>query len=318
MSSGYSKLWGSILTSTVWQEPLHVKIAWITMLALTDAGGYVGASVPGLAHQAGITIAQCEEALAVFLAPDPYSRTREHEGRRIEERDGGWFLLNYEKHRVGDDAEARREANREAVRRHRERKVNERREKSEAAAKRRAESNEGPSGLPPEGAIGNITVTETKKSNAPSLQAEAEAEAEALTTTTHHHHPEAGQTDEPQPVPAIPIDLIAVLPSDDLPFLAILLERVRYPEAWIAELRVALKGMHHKPITGPQLGSAIRQYMGNGAGENPNMKHFSAYIGREARGGAKGKKGGGKGKLEKGRDNLAAFLANDEATPDDN
>jgi hypothetical protein len=98
--AGFTKLWSSIVHSTVWQEPLHVKVTWVTMLALADAQGHVGASIPGLASAAGVTIPQCEESLGKFLAPDPYSGTKEHEGRRIEAEDGGWRLLTYEKHRA--------------------------------------------------------------------------------------------------------------------------------------------------------------------------------------------------------------------------
>ena len=85
----FVKLFGSILDSTVWQEPATTRVVWITMLAMTDESGFVAASVPGLAHRAGVTLEECETALAAFLRPDPYSRTKEHEGRRIEADDGG-------------------------------------------------------------------------------------------------------------------------------------------------------------------------------------------------------------------------------------
>jgi hypothetical protein len=118
--SGYAKLWSSIVHSTVWQEPLPTKVVWVTMLALSDMRGYVGASVPGLAHAAGVTVPECEAALERFLAPDPYSRTKEHEGRRIVVEDGGWRLLTYEKHREAKAEEDRRIQNREAQKRWRE------------------------------------------------------------------------------------------------------------------------------------------------------------------------------------------------------
>ena len=81
--AGYTKLFSSIVLSTVWREPNHVRIVWITMLALAEADGYVGAAVPGLADAARVSIPECLEALASFLAPDEYSRSKEHEGRRI-------------------------------------------------------------------------------------------------------------------------------------------------------------------------------------------------------------------------------------------
>jgi hypothetical protein len=96
--AGYTKLFGSILDSTVWQTPQHVRLTWITMLAMADRDGLVEASVPGLALRAGVDRSECEQALALFLAPDPDSRTPDHEGRRIEKVDGGWRLLNHAKY----------------------------------------------------------------------------------------------------------------------------------------------------------------------------------------------------------------------------
>jgi hypothetical protein len=118
--SGYTKLFGSILDSTVWELPLPSKITWITMLAMAGRDGVVEAAVPGLAKRAGVTLEQCEEALASFLSPDKYSRTKDHEGRRIEEVPGGWRLLTYEAHRELMSAEDRRERAAERQRRFKE------------------------------------------------------------------------------------------------------------------------------------------------------------------------------------------------------
>lgn len=109
MSRTFTKLFSSITESTVWCEPLATRIVWITMLAMADRKGRVWASVPGLANRARVTVEEAEAALARFLAPDHYSRTTDHEGRRIEPIDGGWRLLNYEKYRAIQDEEARHE-----------------------------------------------------------------------------------------------------------------------------------------------------------------------------------------------------------------
>jgi hypothetical protein len=108
----FTKLFNSILDSTIWQEPLETKIVWITMLAMVDRSGEVHASVPGLAKRAGVTIEQCEFALQCLRSPDQYSRTQDHEGRRIKDIDGGWELLNHGKYRALLSAEERREYNR--------------------------------------------------------------------------------------------------------------------------------------------------------------------------------------------------------------
>ncbi len=101
----YAKLHGSILDSSVWQTALHVKIVWITMLAMKDRDGVVEAAVPGLAHRAGVSIEQAEDALAQLSAPDRYSRTPDHDGRRIAKIDGGWEVLNHDKYRDRLDKE---------------------------------------------------------------------------------------------------------------------------------------------------------------------------------------------------------------------
>ena len=91
---GFTKLFSSILTSSVWQEDDKTRLLWITMLASADADGRVEAAIPGMAMLARISIAECEHGLEVLLSPDEYSRTTEHEGRRIEAIDGGWLVSN--------------------------------------------------------------------------------------------------------------------------------------------------------------------------------------------------------------------------------
>ncbi len=110
--AGYTKLFGSILHSTVWHTPGYVRLVWITMLAMCDRDGLVEASVPGLAIAARVERSECEEALRIFLAPDPDSRTKDHEGRRIEEVDGGWLILNAASYRERQSKEEQNEKSR--------------------------------------------------------------------------------------------------------------------------------------------------------------------------------------------------------------
>ena len=116
MAEGFAKLFSSILRSSVWQEPAATRLVWITMLAMSDRDGYVGASIPGIATAAGVTLAEAEKAIETFLAPDKYSRSREHEGRRIVPADRGWTLLNYARFRDLRDTEARKSWDRERKR----------------------------------------------------------------------------------------------------------------------------------------------------------------------------------------------------------
>jgi len=59
MSAGYTKLFSSIVHSTVWRESNHVRLVWVTLLALCDRDGRVEASVPGLADAARVTVPEC-------------------------------------------------------------------------------------------------------------------------------------------------------------------------------------------------------------------------------------------------------------------
>lgn len=124
MSKSFTKLFSSITESTVWGEPATTRVAWVTMLAMSDPYGRVWASVPGLARRANITLEECQAALACFLSPDEHSRTPDHGGRRIEPIEGGWKLLNYAKYRETQDDEAQARRNADRQRRYRERHSN--------------------------------------------------------------------------------------------------------------------------------------------------------------------------------------------------
>ena len=120
---GYTKLFSSIITSTIWREDDKTRILWITMLALRNSRNIVEGSIPGLADMARMTIAECEAALAKLLAPDAYSRTKDNDGRRIAAVDGGWLILNGEKYREKQNEDERREYFRLAQQRHREKQA---------------------------------------------------------------------------------------------------------------------------------------------------------------------------------------------------
>ncbi len=108
MSITFTKLFSSITESTIWCEPSETRIVWITMLAMADKNGRVWASVPGLANRAQVSLSDAQKALKKFLSPDEHSRTKDHEGRRIEPIDGGWRLLNHAKYRAVRDDEERK------------------------------------------------------------------------------------------------------------------------------------------------------------------------------------------------------------------
>jgi hypothetical protein len=119
MSNGFTKLFGDIVTSSIWSEDDKTRLVWITLLALSDATGHVNAALPGLARAANVSLEDCAKAVARLEAPDQYSRSPENEGRRIAKAEGGWLVLNYVKHRNRGRVIDRREYMRNLMRKRR-------------------------------------------------------------------------------------------------------------------------------------------------------------------------------------------------------
>jgi len=122
--ANYTKLFNSIITSTIWTEDDKTRIVWITMLAMCDQHGEVQASIPGIARLAGVSLEDAEMAIDKLLSPDKHSRTPDNEGRRIAPIDGGWELLNHAKYRRMASLADTKEATAKRVKRHRARNGN--------------------------------------------------------------------------------------------------------------------------------------------------------------------------------------------------
>jgi hypothetical protein len=117
----WTKLFNTIVTSSIWQADDATRLVWITMLATKNANGIVEASIIGLAYIARVSLENCQRAIKVLESPDPYSRTAEHEGRRIEKVSGGWKILNHELYREKGRSVERREYLRQKQAEHRAR-----------------------------------------------------------------------------------------------------------------------------------------------------------------------------------------------------
>jgi hypothetical protein len=119
--SGYVKLFSDIIESSIWQEDAETTKVWITLLALCDQDGYVRGSTGWLASKARVREDACARALQKFQNPDPSSRTPDNEGRRIEQLEDGWLILNYLAFRDRLSTDSKAVSSRERVRKHRER-----------------------------------------------------------------------------------------------------------------------------------------------------------------------------------------------------
>lgn len=106
MRHQYTPVFREFTTSSVWAQDSDTRIVWLWMLLTADPEGYVPAAIPGIALAANVSLEAAQKAVAVLEAPDPFSRSKEHEGRRIEPVPGGWRILNFLPYRELAKAEA--------------------------------------------------------------------------------------------------------------------------------------------------------------------------------------------------------------------
>jgi hypothetical protein len=95
MRETWIPLFQDIRNSSLWAHDSDIRIVWFTLLTLADPEGYVPAAIPGIAIAANVHIDKAREAIALFEAPDPDSRTEDNEGRRIQKVPRGWRILNF-------------------------------------------------------------------------------------------------------------------------------------------------------------------------------------------------------------------------------
>lgn len=90
----YNPLFSSITKSSIWRCDWYVKLAWVTILAEMDYRSHIIETNPGLlGWAAGISPEQAAEALALFQAPDAFSRSTVEEGRRLKRLEGNRYLV---------------------------------------------------------------------------------------------------------------------------------------------------------------------------------------------------------------------------------
>lgn len=241
--TGYVKIFGSILGSSVWAEAPATRIVWITMLALADAQGHVEASVSGLARFANVSPRQCAAALEILAAPDPDSKSPAHEGRRIEKAERGWMILNYLAYRELQSPKQIADAAR--AQEYRDRKTAERLAALEDERDASQTSAHVATTVDVEEAVAvkSSSSSFAVRENALACRLETDADRMALTA---------------------------------------ICAKVAAPPSWIAEASATLDGLHGVMLTPKQLGEALREYVGNGALANPNFRHFRAYLRRAA------------------------------------
>lgn len=121
----YGKLFSSMYDGTLCGQ-WEALVTFQQMIVLCDADGIVDMTAQALAARTSIPLKIIEKGIAILEGPDPYSRTPDQEGRRIERIDAhrpwGWHLVNHEKYKTLQDSDTVREQTRDRVKRHREKR----------------------------------------------------------------------------------------------------------------------------------------------------------------------------------------------------
>jgi hypothetical protein len=133
----YTKLYNTIVMSSIWSEDNQTRILWITMLATADPEGFIFGSPIGLATLSRLSLDEVNASLQKLASPDPNSsdllRAPGNEGRRIELVEGGWRILNFIFYRQLQRSEDRRRKHAEAQKRYREKSANKTNDHSDPA-----------------------------------------------------------------------------------------------------------------------------------------------------------------------------------------
>ena len=100
--SGYTPLFGSLTTGTLCGRWPDIGL-WPVVLSLADRPGVVDVTTSYLALITGLPEHDVVACLQRFCAPDPLSRTQDHDGRRLvlldPARPWGWRVVNHATYR---------------------------------------------------------------------------------------------------------------------------------------------------------------------------------------------------------------------------
>jgi hypothetical protein len=122
----YTRIFGpDLLDSSLMDAAIETRWLFVSMVILADEAGtgIVDIPITALARRVGMGIDQVRIALKDLLAPDPHSRSKKEDGRRIvqtsDDPDRGWEVVNWAAYKTIASEEVRRQQVREAVARHR-------------------------------------------------------------------------------------------------------------------------------------------------------------------------------------------------------
>lgn len=121
----YGKVFESLYTGSMVGSGLGVFAVWTYCIANAKPPGTIELNPKIMATIFGCQIIEVESCIAKLCEPDPYSRSKEHDGRRlVKEGEFLYFIPTWEKYNQLRNEIARRLQNRDAQRRWREKQRN--------------------------------------------------------------------------------------------------------------------------------------------------------------------------------------------------
>lgn len=120
----YVKIHDTIFGSSIMEKDIETRYIWFCMLTIADQNGYIDETIPALARRFNVSEDILKKAIECFCAPDPNSRSKENEGRKLCKlhETFGWKVINYEKYRNIKNYEDRKQYMRRYMRDYRKNK----------------------------------------------------------------------------------------------------------------------------------------------------------------------------------------------------
>lgn len=99
---GYTPVFESVFSGSLCGQYPDTA-AWLFLLAMADKNGEIDKTPHYIATVTGMPLETLTGCIERFLQPDPRSRTKTNEGRRLEllasDRDWGWRIINFHLYR---------------------------------------------------------------------------------------------------------------------------------------------------------------------------------------------------------------------------
>ncbi len=112
----FAKIFHQIFDSTIAENYKHRHV-FMDLLVLADITGCVDKTPEAIARHTNVPLEEVQEALVALSSPDPQSKNKEHQGRRLvpieEGRSWGWRIVSYDHYRQIRDDEQRRQYHRD-------------------------------------------------------------------------------------------------------------------------------------------------------------------------------------------------------------